>query len=642
MAKSRRHAYARPKSMPNPLPSTGPLRTVGEIALLLALGSTWFFWGTSNGDFVGTEPLRAVVAKEMLERDEYLIPTVHHRTYLRKPPLYAWTTAALAGAVGRLDEQVARWPSAAMGVLYLLALYVGGRQLIGPQAGLPTAALGGANWLVVDYGGRAELDAGLLAMSTWSILASGVAWTGGRRGRTAWFAAAYVAATLGSLWKAPHVLWMLWLSQLGMVWWDRRQGVAAAWRKLLHPANVVGSIGSCAMLATYALLLSKAAGAGRVGRFAVGELFARLIPHSLSDVLGILFAIPELAVNALPAAALALLLLLPRRRDPSAVKSVAASPLQAGASWSERCRQAVFARLPGRVILLCDASAAARASIHAAHPAAIQVLLAWFVPNLIFLTIIPAKAPRYWFGVFGAIALLATLAWQYLASDGADERLCAIARRMIRTAAAIGAAAGLGLIAAGAVAATRGIHAGLTFTGAAVAAAFVCGVAIVLLGWQTWRLNDGAMLSRGPALVLLMLVAAKPVHALAIIPGRASLQSLRPAAQRIDAVVPPGRIVYVLSDRDDNDRSGELSDFGYYCTHSLRWPRRAGDIPDLWDGLDAWLLVRDEALARLMSQFGPRCRTIQNLSPMGKDVFVVHLGAASPRGVILQPVNAGR
>ncbi|MEO1174488.1 MAG: hypothetical protein AAFX94_20900, partial [Myxococcota bacterium] len=41
------------------------------------------------------EPRRCMVAFEMIERDNYVVPTVYNEVYTKKPPLQNWVIAAL-------------------------------------------------------------------------------------------------------------------------------------------------------------------------------------------------------------------------------------------------------------------------------------------------------------------------------------------------------------------------------------------------------------------------------------------------------------------------------------------------------------------------------------------------------------------
>ena len=90
-------------------PPTRLSRTV-EVVFLLSVCGVLFFLGAGRFDFIKTEGLRAIVVAEMLEQPGISMPSVHHRAYLKKPPLYAWCTTLLAQAAGRFDKQIARRP----------------------------------------------------------------------------------------------------------------------------------------------------------------------------------------------------------------------------------------------------------------------------------------------------------------------------------------------------------------------------------------------------------------------------------------------------------------------------------------------------------------------------------------------------
>ncbi|MHC4091898.1 MAG: ArnT family glycosyltransferase, partial [Planctomycetota bacterium] len=150
-------------------PAAHPARAVEVVFLLLVCG-TMFFVGLGRFDFIKTEGLRAIVVAEMLEQPGISMPSVHHRPYLKKPPLYAWSTALLARALPPFDEQIARLPSALAATALVLLLYGVAEGRIGRGAGVPAAALALANVTVVDYAMRAELDMGFAFLTTASIL----------------------------------------------------------------------------------------------------------------------------------------------------------------------------------------------------------------------------------------------------------------------------------------------------------------------------------------------------------------------------------------------------------------------------------------------------------------------------------------
>ncbi len=561
----------------------GKARTGLEIVIVLALGSTWFFWGTSTGDLLGMEPLRAVVVKEMLEADHGPVPTVHGRVYLRKLPLYAWTTTALARAAGGLDEQVARWPSAALGVLYLLTMYAAGRWLVHPRAGLPAAALAGGNWLVLKYGLRADLDMGVLSLTTLAIVLLGRAWQAQGRGRIAWLIGAYLAALAGSFWKAPHVQVMVWLTVAGLAWFDRRAGRTDWWRFAVHPAQIALSIVNATLMAAWYLALSDATGSSsRVGKFVLLEFLARVVPHSGSYLLELLGAPFMLALAAFPASLFVVLLVMKPAR-----------------AWLD----------PGR---------------EPRH----RFLLAWVVPGAIFLTLVQAKAPRYWFLILGGVTLLATMIWWRFRTGELPDRVRQVCSRVLRGTFVVVAVGALGAVLFGLllwleVLAPAGIpHPG---AGAALIAAGVLGL---LAGVLTALKADASRPGTFAAAFVAVAIAVKLGHVGAVLPIVSVMETLKPAAQKVDALVPPEAALFALSDKPGSDRAGELGDLGYYCQRFIVWPLDLDDALARRDGRPLYLLVRDRGRERLEERFGDGAVLLETIAWRDKDIYLYHIPEA--------------
>jgi 4-amino-4-deoxy-L-arabinose transferase-like glycosyltransferase len=90
--------------------------------LLLVLYITLFF-KLGNTAFLGAdEPRYARVAEEMWQTGDYVVPTLHGKPWLEKPPLYYWL-AALSYSILGVSEASARLPSALAAALCLLSLW---------------------------------------------------------------------------------------------------------------------------------------------------------------------------------------------------------------------------------------------------------------------------------------------------------------------------------------------------------------------------------------------------------------------------------------------------------------------------------------------------------------------------------------
>lgn len=548
-----------PEHAASSAPSRGVARAAIELALVTALAIAWFFGGVGTTRFIQTEVLRALVAREMHQRGDWT-PTVHERAYVRKLPLHAWITSSLAELVGRFDEQVARWPSAAMGVLYVLTMFSAAIWLIDPRAGPAAAVLAAGNWEVLDYCTRADLDAGVLAWTSLAVILLGVAWTKRGARRFWWLTGCYAAALVGSYWKAPHVLFTVWLALLGLYWTDDSEG-HRAWRRFtFHPVHLALAGACLVALAAWQLALVEMVGGARAGKFVLIEALARLVPHAPSHLLGMITAIPQFALVGFPASALAALLLS-----------------RTGREW-----------------LRHDA------------PVAATVLSAWLIPTALFMLVIPAKAGRYWFLCLGAVTLLGTLVWRRYATGALPSTLSRACTNVVHGLLVIGLGVGSFLVVLASL--SLGPMADLPEEqlGLARAVCLGCGLfMIAVAGGAWWRRTSMSRTGLGAALVVITL-AVKPVHAWVYVPARAGALSTSDAIATVEAEVPETAPVFVLSNNRGSDRAGEMADFGYYCKRDIRWPENVAQALSETEGPTCYLLLRSEARERIERMYGDR------------------------------------
>lgn len=76
--------------------------------LLLVAGTVWRL---GLVELRGEEPRRAVVALEMLESGEYVVPHMSGHTYYNKPPLFNWMVAGSFALFGGIEAWMVRLPS---------------------------------------------------------------------------------------------------------------------------------------------------------------------------------------------------------------------------------------------------------------------------------------------------------------------------------------------------------------------------------------------------------------------------------------------------------------------------------------------------------------------------------------------------
>jgi 4-amino-4-deoxy-L-arabinose transferase-like glycosyltransferase len=158
-----------------------------------------FFYGLDQFGLLGAdEPRYAQVAREMLERHDWVTPTLGGHAWLEKPVLYYWQ-AMLAYRLFGVSDWAARLPSAVdasvlvLGVCLLLRRLRPGFHLDGA---LMTASAAG----VVGFAHSAAPDMPLAAMFTLALLAWYAWWETSQK---AFLAGFYVFLALATLAKGP-------------------------------------------------------------------------------------------------------------------------------------------------------------------------------------------------------------------------------------------------------------------------------------------------------------------------------------------------------------------------------------------------------------------------------------------------------
>ncbi len=172
---------------------------VREGILLAGFCVFLFFYGIGQFGLVGAdEPRYAQVAREMMERHDWITPTLGGHPWLEKPPLYYWQ-AIIAYRIFGVRDWVARLPSALDASLIVLAAYFFLRKLrpgFHVDGALMTASVAG----LVGFAHSASTDMPLAAMFSVAMLAWYAWWETSRRECLAGF---YVFIGLATLAKGP-------------------------------------------------------------------------------------------------------------------------------------------------------------------------------------------------------------------------------------------------------------------------------------------------------------------------------------------------------------------------------------------------------------------------------------------------------
>ena len=174
-------------------------RTRTDVLLIAGFCAFLFFYGIGQFGLIGAdEPRYAQVAREMLERHDWITPVLGGHPWLEKPPLYYWQ-AMLAYSMFGVSDVAARLPAAIDATLLVIAVYLFFRRFrrgVEVDAALITASCAG----VIGYARAASMDMALAAAFGIGMLA----WWGWREsGKRVYLAMFYVCMALGMLAKGP-------------------------------------------------------------------------------------------------------------------------------------------------------------------------------------------------------------------------------------------------------------------------------------------------------------------------------------------------------------------------------------------------------------------------------------------------------
>jgi 4-amino-4-deoxy-L-arabinose transferase-like glycosyltransferase len=170
-----------------------------DVLLISGFCAFLFFYGTGQFGLIGAdEPRYAQVAREMLERHDWITPVLGGRPWLEKPPLYYWQ-AMLAYSLFGINDVAARLPSAFDATLLVIAVYLFFRRFrrgVEGDAGLITASSAG----VIGFARAASMDMALASAFAIGVLAW---WAWRESGQKIHLASFYAFMALGMLAKGP-------------------------------------------------------------------------------------------------------------------------------------------------------------------------------------------------------------------------------------------------------------------------------------------------------------------------------------------------------------------------------------------------------------------------------------------------------
>ena len=185
---------------PTPSSLSERARRSTDVIALLAFCGFLFFAGLQVVGLVGAdEPRYAQIAREMLQRNNGVTPTLYGHPWLEKPPLFYWCATIAYKGAGEVSDWAARIPSAVLCSLMIFFIYVWTRHFRrGMQ--LDAALMTATSAILIGFGRSASTDMPLTAMFTAAMLS----WYGWYNTQNrGWLLGFYVFTGLGTLAKGP-------------------------------------------------------------------------------------------------------------------------------------------------------------------------------------------------------------------------------------------------------------------------------------------------------------------------------------------------------------------------------------------------------------------------------------------------------
>ncbi len=130
-----------------------------KLTILIILAGILFFFNlgaTSLWD--PDEPRQAIMAREMMDRGDYIRPYLNGVPYLEKPPFYSWMIIIAARAAGTVNEFASRAPSALSALLLVVITFLLGCKLGDERAGFFSGLVLATNYQFLSNARESVMD----------------------------------------------------------------------------------------------------------------------------------------------------------------------------------------------------------------------------------------------------------------------------------------------------------------------------------------------------------------------------------------------------------------------------------------------------------------------------------------------------
>jgi len=253
------------------------------IAIAIAL-----FYRSGLMPLSADEPIRALVALDMLLNHHFLAPEMNGDLYLNKPPLYNWILLAFFKLTGSFSEWVIRLPSLLSMLLFVPVIVKIGRKYTTPKVVWMVAfafITSGNLWFYSSYLGHIDVLFSLITfLQIYSIIHYGL--------RQQWwsvFVISYVLAAIGFMMKGLPSIAFQGATLLAFVLVFKR------FKQLFTVAHMSGAIAFIMPILIYVMAYSRQGDAGALLEKLLHESTSRTVTDkSLVESVAHIFSFPFL------------------------------------------------------------------------------------------------------------------------------------------------------------------------------------------------------------------------------------------------------------------------------------------------------------------------------------------------------------
>ncbi len=261
------------------------IATEYEFWLMLVLALAMFAVRPTALSLRGEETRRGLMAREMIESGNWLVPTQQGIPRFTKPPLHYWAITIVGVIRGEVDVWAVRLPSLAAMVLTAIAIYVFARQFSTRMCAFGSAIAYLSMLQVMQIGRLGEMEALFTLLLSSSLFVWYWAYEVRRSPALAW-SAGYTLCALAALVKGPQAPVYFVGGTAVYLTLSRR------WRALFHPTHLMGVVLALAVAALWIVPYSQVMGWSSVKRVFVGEAAIRMSGPTWGAILAHLGGFP--------------------------------------------------------------------------------------------------------------------------------------------------------------------------------------------------------------------------------------------------------------------------------------------------------------------------------------------------------------